>query len=80
MSSGTYKRAFAGWIATFALPMALITLSGSPGRASAATPEHIPACDWYEPSEHELEIGLVREQKFGNLLLCVADHPGVVHV
>jgi len=71
MPSGIRKRLFAGWIATFALPAALIALSGAPGGASAAAPEHIPACDWYEPSDHELEIGLVREKKFGNLLVCV---------
>ena len=71
MPSGIYKRVFTRWIASLALPAALITLSGAPRKASAATPEHIPACDWYEPSEHELEIGLVREKTFGNLLVCV---------
>lgn len=58
------------WIALLILAAPLFTPFGTAPKAGVAA-EHIPACDWYEPSDRELEIGLVREPKFGNILVCL---------
>lgn len=68
--NGTWRRS-AGFAAV-ALAFGLAPYLPEVGRSCAAKAGPIKgACDWAEPANNELQVDLVRETVFNNILLCV---------